>query len=199
MTIGMLGKLLLMAGAYEVSMTVRAHLEEHTYWKLAREHCDKVSKPLLLIGMRRWWKIIEGMPNGDVTLDLDPAVQGIEGGVWADERDMPFADKQFGACVNEHTLEHLHLVEDIQLAVNECVRVADKSIFIAPSPYSIYANFFVPGHNFRLWFDSVNNKIGVVDNLYRTGLGYTSGVGQTLVAESEAPVVVSNKKTFMVW
>ena len=196
---GLAGKILLAFGAYEIGVGVRANLENHAYWKLAREHCDKVDKPLLLIGMRRAWKVALGMPNGDVTLDLDPAVQSIKGGVLADERDMPFADKQFGACLNEHTLEHLHSAEDVQLAVNECFRVADKAIFTGPSPYSVFNNFFLPSHYLRLWFDPVNNKIMVVENVYRTGWGFSSGIGQALVAEGNAPIVISSKGKFIVW
>jgi len=83
-------------------------------------------------------------------------------------------------CINEHTLEHLDTLEDVEVAVNECVRVADIAIFIAPSPYNI-SNLGNPKHPLRLWFDQVNNKIRVEKNPYRLP------IGQVMVSEDNAP------------
>jgi len=138
-------------------------------------------------------------PNGDVTLDLSEEVLGIKGGVLGDECDMPFKDKQFGVCFNEHTLEHLRYPEDVEAAVKECVRVADYAVLLAPSPYSIYATFFCPTHLLLLWFDDENNEIRVMENKYNTGFGFNlgenlpprdqRGIGQAMVLHDKFPVV----------
>jgi hypothetical protein len=174
-----IGKLAL---AYQAGITVRQIVERHTYWKQARDYADSVGKPLLCIGMSRLpWHA----PNGDTTVDIDPAVEAIPGGVCADERAMPFADEEFGAVFNSHTLEHLATAEDVEFAVNECLRVADKAIFLAPSPYDLLSNLY-SAHHLRLWFDQTNNRIKVTDNRWRTGLGFNAGpkIAQALVMDS---------------
>lgn len=182
----MIGKLLLLILGLEAGLQVRENIERRTYYNLAREYCNSVGKPLLRVGMRR--SPLEP-PNGDVTIDIDPAVQEIEGGVWGDERGMPFGDKEFGIAFNEHTLEHLSSPEDVQLAVNECVRVADKAIFLAPSPYSLMG-IFHPTHHLRLWFDTVNSQIRVVGNEYR--------IGQVMVVSDSAPEIVAFEGGFLI-
>jgi len=158
--------------AYEGGMTIRENAERHKYYNQARQYADSVGKPLLVVGMKRFfWQ----PPNGDITVDIDPEVQNIPGGVWSDEREMPFEDKTFGAVYNAHTLEHLPTVEDVEIAVNECLRIADIGVFLAPSPYSMIANMFCPAHHLRLWFDQTNNRIRVTDNRWRTGIGIQSG------------------------
>lgn len=158
--------------AYEAGIAIRENVERHNYWHQAREYADSVGKPLLVVGMKRWpWQ----PRDGDITVDIDPAIENIPGGVWADERDMPFSDKEFGAVYNAHTLEHMATIEDAEQAVNESVRVADRAIFLCPSPYSIIATFFAPSHKLRLWFDQTNNRIRIGENTLRTGWGYNSG------------------------
>ena len=193
----MLKAIFLGLALYEGTIQVSETIERHHYWKLAREYCDKTGKQLLRIGIRR--SPFEP-PNGDVTLDIDPIVLEIKGGVLGDERRMPFADKQFGVCFNEHTLEHLVQPEDVELAVNECVRVADIAILLAPSPYSLVATFFCPTHNLRLWFEG--NTIRVKRNEYITGAGFPqslypdprnlglSGIGQAIITKSVLKVYV---------
>jgi len=176
---------------YEVAIQLKEHSERRKYWDIARAHCDQSGKKLLRIGIRRG---IFEPPNGDVTLDLDPVVLNIPGGTCGDERDMPFADKEFGVCFNEHTLEHLHSREDVELAVNECVRVADKAILLCPSPYSIISNLFCHTHYLRIWFDK--DKIRVTNNDYRVlpdTLPLPSAIGQALVLKDKAPVVISQR------
>lgn len=165
-----LWKIALAALTYEGVIQVKEHKERHDYFNWARGYCDSVGKELLRIGMRR-----SGLepPNGDVTLDIDPEVLNIAGGVQGDERFMPFRDKEFGVCFNEHTLEHLHSAEDVEMAIKECRRVADYTVLLAPSPYSIYASLFCPSHRLRLWFDNEQNEIVVRPNDWRTGLGYS--------------------------
>ena len=160
----MLGQIIAAILVYEGVITLTEVAERHRYYDLARAYCNAIGKPLLRVGIKR--SIFEP-PNGDVTLDIDLAVLDIPGGVHGDERDMPFADKQFGVCFNEHTLEHLRTVEDVELAVAECTRVADYAIFLCPSPYSIYATLFCPTHHLRLKFEG--NTMLVTDNTYNTG------------------------------
>ena len=169
------------AVVYEGAIQLSEIAERAKYWQLARAYCDAVEKPLLRIGIRRG---PFEPPNGDVTLDVDTKVLDIPGGVHGDERAMPFRDKEFGIAFNEHTLEHLHTAEDVELSVNECRRVADYAILLCPSPYSWYASLFNPTHYLRLWFDPANNKIIVRPNNWNTGIGFvhegdTGSIGKT--------------------
>ena len=203
----MIGTIIKLAVLYELGLTVRGTIERHNYYNEARYYCDQVGKPLLRIGMRRLpWE----PPNGDVTIDIDPEVLNLEGGVLGDERQMPFVDKQFGVAFNEHTLEHLYSPEDVEQAVNECVRVADKAVFLVPSPYSIAGNLLNPTHHLRLWFDQLNNRILVEENKYNIGLGFNfgstfdyknispAGIGQVLVAENISPKIITSGHGFIV-
>jgi len=154
---------------------VKGLSENHSSYNKARQYCDSVGKPLLRIGLHRApWE----PPNGDYTLDIDPIVQQVPGGVWGDERQMPFTDKQFGCCFNENTLEHLHTANDVQLAVNECVRVADFTILIFPDPRRIHSTFMCPDHNLLLRYDKSSNIIDVKQNNLKTGLGWDQGANE---------------------
>jgi Methyltransferase domain len=170
------------AAVYQGGITVRENVERHHYWRVARAFSDLSGKPMLAVGMQRWsWE----PPNPEAVVDIDPSVELLDGGTYGDERALPFRDKQFGAVYNAHTLEHLGTAEDVQAAVDECLRVADIACFLAPSPYSITASLFCPAHNLRLWFDSQNNKIVVKKNNWRTWLGPRGGgqyMGQGLLA-----------------
>jgi hypothetical protein len=159
---------------YEGTIGVKETIERHHYYNIGRAYCDLVKKPFLAVGLQRW---SYEPPNADVVADIDPQVLDYPGGVQTDERDMPFADKQFGAVYNAHTLEHMATPEDVELAMNECLRVADVGLFLCPSPYSLYANMFCPAHNLRLFFDSDNEKIVVRKNNWRTGIGKRDGGG----------------------
>lgn len=182
-----------LALAYQGGVNIRGIIERHIYWNQARAYADSVGKPLLVVGIKRFpWQ----PANGDITLDIDPVVETIPGGVWADERDMPFANHTFGAVYNAHTLEHLGNAEDVEIAVNECLRVADRAIFLCPGPYDFMSNLLCPSHHLRLWFDQTNNRIKVTDNRWRTGLGFgdtshppPKGIRQALVT-SEMPQIV---------
>lgn len=135
--------------AYEGCIQISENIERHECWKQAREYSDKVGKPLLVIGMK---KIFWQPPNGDITIDIDPCVNDISGGVCADECNIPFADKTFGAVYNAHTLEHLKTPDNAIQAIRECQRVADKVFLLYPNPYSIISNIH-PEHNLRLKLD----------------------------------------------
>ena len=174
-------------------MAIEYH-ERHHYFNLSRKYCNQVGKPLLRVGMHR------GMfepPNGDYTIDIDPVIKQVPGGVWGDERDMPFEDKQFGVCFNEHTLEHQYNVNDVELAVNECVRVADIAVFLAPSPWRITTTLFAPTHFLRLWFNPHTNTIKVVPNKFRPtwmpadyDIEHQKHYSQVLVSTSTPPKVL---------
>ena len=166
--------------AYEFIIQGTEIWERHSYWKASRHYCNQVNKKLLRIGIKRSFT---EPPNGDVTLDLDKEILKIPGGVQGDERAMPFHDKQFGVCFNEHTLEHLHSAEDVQQAVKECTRVADCAVFLMPSPYSIWSTFFCETHRLRLWEE--NNTLIVEE------MGLTP-VGRVIVAY-EPPLVFQAK------
>ncbi|MCL5107895.1 MAG: class I SAM-dependent methyltransferase [Chloroflexi bacterium] len=127
-----------LAVLWEMHVQVPEIFDRHQAYRMARQYCRAVGKPLLRVGIRRGF--LEP-PNGDATLDIDPIIRRIAGGVQGDERAMPmFADKQFGAAFNEQTLEHLHSAEDVRLAVGECVRVADYAYLLVPSPAGIIAH-----------------------------------------------------------
>ncbi len=187
-------KLVSMLAAYEGTVQLIETKERHNLFNQSRKYCDSVGKQLLRVGIRR--SFLEP-PNGDVTLDIDPVVENIPGGICADERYMPFEDKEFGVAFNEHTLEHLRSAEDVELAVNECVRVADRAVLLAPSPYSIYASLFCPSHNLRLWFDQQSNTIRVAKNKYRTGLGTNIGYSQHIIT-NKAPLIMGYGKGFII-
>lgn len=184
------------ASVYQAAITTSENAERHHYWQVARAYSDLVSKPLLVVGMKRAaWQ----PANGDVTVDIDPLVTQVPGGVLADECALPFPSKMFGAVYNAHTLEHLETADDVEAAVNECLRVSDVSFFLAPSPYSITANLFCPSHKLRLWFDETNNRILVRPSNWQTGFGYHSGpsgrsVNQALIAYEplKVPAIISS-------
>ena len=171
---------------YQLIITLSQIIERHMYYKQARDYCDQVGKPLLCVGMKQLpWHA----PDGDVTVDVDPGVLRRPGGVIADERDMPFADKQFGFCYNGHTLEHMGSAENVELAVNECLRVSDKAVFLTPSPADIMSAVLHPGHHIQLWYDKANNKIKVAPNKWRTGFGFSRDdsvkIGQAIVFNND--------------
>lgn len=174
---------------YELMLQAREIMERRRRYQQCRAYCDSVDKPLLQIGVRT---SPLNPPYADTTLDIDPVVLRVPGGVQGDERDMPFEDKEFGACINSHTLEHLHSAEDVELALNESVRVADMAVFLAPSPYSFIANFLCPNHHLRLYMDQQNNRIVVVPNRFRTGVGINAPaiLHQGLVSLGRPPVVI---------
>jgi len=167
---------------YEGGIGIRNIIERHTYYKEAREYCDMIGKPMLRIGMRKYfWE----PPDADVTVDIDPQVESTIGGVCADERSLPFANKEFGVCINQHTLEHLSNIEDAEQAINESFRVADIAVLLTPSPYSVFTNIFNPHHNLRLYFDHINNTIRIEENRYNI-----KSIGQAMVL-TEPPRIYS--------
>ncbi len=167
----------------EAGAGLRNEIERHTFYREARDYCDSVGKPLLRVGMRRYfWE----PPDADCTVDINPDVTKTHGGVLADEREMPFEDKQFGVCLNQHTLEHLSSPAEVEQAVGECVRVAEITVLLTPSPYSIVSNVFNPEHKVRLHYDSINNRIRVERNPRHE---QTLDIGASMVLHDVSPQI----------
>ena len=177
--------------AYQATITTLQYLEGRNAYRRARAYCDAVGKPLLSIGMARTpWS----QPNGDVTLDIDPSVRQIVGGVQGDERDMSmFRDKQFGACINSHTLEHLGSVLDVAAAAGECARVADVAVFLCPHPYSM-VNLIVRSHHLQIKFE--DGAMFVRENFLRLPINFemagdASGSGSPPLARHPHQMMVA--------
>ena len=183
-------KLILLAGGLYWGLTEISEIgERHHYWNIARRYCDSVGKPLLRIGIRR--NPLEP-PNGDVTLDIDERVLAIDGGVLGDIRDMPFNNKEMGVCFSEHVIEHLYNSEDVEMAIKECVRVADYAVILAPGPYTV-GGYFHPDHKMRFWFYG-NEQILAQNIPYIQGWQNLSwpginGIGQAMVLKDEIPEI----------
>lgn len=196
MAIGIIGKILLGALFYEGAVATKETIERHSYYNQARQYSDSVGKPLLVVGMKRFpWQ----PPNGDITVDIDPEVEFLKGGIRADICDLPFPDSYFGAVFCPHVPEHLYTAEDVQTAVYECTRVADEAYFLCPSPYSIYATLMAPSHHQRIWFNQAINQITVkyIDPPFAFG-GHSHGqyenqISQAFVARRGSPMVVELK------
>jgi len=187
--LGIIGGLIL----YQIINDTHENIERRTLYQQARAFCDGRQKPLLVVGMKRhWWQ----PPDGDITIDIDPLVEQIPGGVLADERNIPFDDKTFGACYNAHTLEHMATITDMEKAITECLRVADRVYFLVPSWYSITANFLCASHHLRMKFDQSTQSIYVAPNNFpKFGLGHTGGqyegpVMQSLVVENMPDMII---------
>ena len=80
MSWGLVGIGLVISGIllWEVPIQLHELFERHRLYRKARNYCDRVHKPLLRIGMRR--SPLEP-PNGDTTLDIEPSVTELPGGV----------------------------------------------------------------------------------------------------------------------
>jgi ubiquinone/menaquinone biosynthesis C-methylase UbiE len=121
----------------------------------ARAAADARGKPLLnvgagtpgsslrvaLVGPTQW---------GDVNVDI--AGSGActrENVCYADAHALPFADKQFGAVIASHVLEH---VDDPARALSELRRVADEVFVICPRWWAPHT-WLHPGHRWYLHRD----------------------------------------------
>jgi ubiquinone/menaquinone biosynthesis C-methylase UbiE len=110
------GKPLLNVGAGTSSTSVRAAVFGPTMW--GDINCDLA---------------------GEGLCDLDSKVCP------CDAHNLPFADKQFGAAIASHVLEH---VDDPQQALAEMHRVADE-VFVITPPWWAPHTWLHPGH---LWY-----------------------------------------------
>jgi len=100
----------------------------------AYEYARKVNKRVLNAGCGSM------PPFGDVNLDITP--RSVPNFVLGNIDDMPFEDKEFGACVVSHVLEH---VDNPQKALEECHRVADRVWVIEPPLWDV-GTWLTPTH-----------------------------------------------------
>jgi len=108
--------------------------EKERAFREAYEYARSVKKPVLNAGC--------GVlpPFGDVNLDVVP--RHVPNFVLGNIEDMPFGDKEFGACVASHVLEH---TDDPERALRECHRVADRVWVVAPPLWDV-GTWLTPTH-----------------------------------------------------
>jgi len=97
------------------------HTEKKRVFDEAYNYARKVNKPVLNAGCGTL------PPYGDVNLDITP--KPVPNFILNNIENMPFKDKEFGACVVSHVLEH---VDNPEKAYQECHRVADQVYLINP-------------------------------------------------------------------
>jgi len=106
--------------------------ERHRIYVDARSYSEAVGKPMLVVGrpIHSW----EAPCSPDYTLDLSPDVLGVcpIGGIQADVRDIPLPTRSVGATAIFHVLEHLHSIEDLQVAWSELWRVSETVMVAYP-------------------------------------------------------------------
>ncbi len=122
----------------------------------ARAAADRRGKPLLNIGAgtpRSSLRVALFGPTGwgDVNLDL-ASIEGVclpvgterqlDRVCQGDAMILPYADREFGAVIASHVLEHL---SDVQAALDEWTRVADEVFVIVPWWWTPHA-WLHPGH-----------------------------------------------------
>lgn len=97
-------------------------------WLDAQNYCSSIGKPLLNIGCGN-----NPLFVGDVNVDIGQSI--LPNSVVHDlNLPLPYADKQFGACVAFHVLEHLN---DPKSVLSEMSRVADRTYVAVPSYFDI--------------------------------------------------------------
>jgi len=106
-----------------ISVAGRVHKEAEKIrvFNEARAYAKKVNKPVLNAGCGSY------PPYGDVNLNHIP--RSVPNFVLGNIENMPFEDKEFGACVASHVLEH---VDNPEKAYQECCRVAERVYVINP-------------------------------------------------------------------
>ena len=136
---------------FAISQFIAVAWEHSRRWKryhAARSYADSIGKPLLVVG--RPSGMIRLYKEGDVTLDLDPKVaEECKSGCVADIRRIPFPDGHFASAFVSHVLEYLPDVTDMDLALKELRRVAEKVYVCYTLPLTIWWRFFSIYH--RLW------------------------------------------------
>lgn len=154
---------------------VHRFAESHEKYELAQEEARMRNKPFLVVGgpsqsedaysdvawvrplvAAKSFFDIKAHGCGDLCVDIDPrACTGCEH-VSADIADLPFADKEFGAVLCAHVLEHMPDVETCHDAWSELHRVSDVVFICVPPKGSIWA-WFVPDH--YLWVRHVGATV----------------------------------------
>jgi ubiquinone/menaquinone biosynthesis C-methylase UbiE len=133
-------------GAYVVDVIIRPHLVA----RRARAAAAKRGKPLLNVGAGTRRSSVRAIllgPTlwGDTNVDI-AARKGkacTQATVcYGDAHRLPFADKEFGALIASHVLEH---VKDPEAAMAEFHRVADQVFVITPRWWAPHT-WLHPGH-----------------------------------------------------
>lgn len=139
---------------WQAGMMISQGVERTERYREARQHADRLGKPLLVVGgplgsdFHRMFSI-PAHGFGDVCLDINPgACRNSVPYVDADIRDIPFEDQVFGAVYVSHVLEHLATTADCAQAVRELTRVADRVFVCCPRKGTILA-WLAPEHH--LW------------------------------------------------
>ena len=149
----MIGKLILAVCVHQTLGLVSRFDEARTKYDQAQQAADERGKPLLVVGgpngsnatyQDSWvapfsaikaWANIQPHGGGDVCVDLDPnACEGYNY-IKADITDLPFHDKEFGAVLSSHVLEHMADADTCQRAFSELHRVADE-VYLSLPPKS---------------------------------------------------------------
>ena len=140
---------------------------------LAERTARSLGKPFLVVGgpwgdnpFRKVMNI-QYHACGDFCVDLDPEAcsKCDTRFVQADIRDLPFANKQMGAVLCSHVLEHMPSAQDCSQAWRELHRVAERVFICVPSKQSVIA-WLVPDH--YLWVQEVGTRTLKVEER-RTG------------------------------
>ena len=152
-------------GVWQAGVMMAQNADRSKKYRLAKEHADKLKKPLLVVGgpwgARPYRALIKTPAHGcgDVCLDVYPEACGqCSDTVVADVREIPYPDQYFGAAFASHVLEHLPTLDDCERAVSELRRVADAVFVSSPSKQSIFA-WLVPDH--FLWVNQDRDNLTV--------------------------------------
>lgn len=139
------------AGAYAIDVMIRPEIVA----KRARRAANARGKPLLNVGCGTKGSslrvfLLGHTGWGDVNCDVAAKASCDQSGKLActcDTMHLPWKDKQFGAVIASHVLEH---VEDPERALMELDRVADE-VFVITPPWWAPHTYLHPGHR---WFVS---------------------------------------------
>jgi len=121
--------------------------EKERVFKEARDYANSVGKRVLNAGCGSL------PPYGDVNLDIER--RSVPNFVQGNIEHMPFSDKEFGACVVSHVLEH---TDDPRKALSECRRVADRVWVINPPLWDV-GTWLTPTHK---WLVSSGSEYKLV-------------------------------------
>jgi len=124
--------------------------------KFARQEADRRQKPLLNVGAGTPTSSLSNAlfgPQlvGDVNMDIsteNPHCR-MDKVCYGDIMDIPFSDKEFGAVLASHVIEH---VDDPTKAFAELGRVADVSFVIVPKWWAPHT-WLHPGHQWYITED----------------------------------------------
>lgn len=159
-------------GFWQAGVMLAQARERNLQYARAKCHAEATGKPMLVVGgpwgdnpLRHLLRT-RAHGYGDVCYDISRyACEGALAAYQGDVRDMPFADKTFGAVLVSHVLEHMPTAEDCETAVRELARVADSVFVAGPSKQSIVA-WLIPEH--RLWVRQKGGRLIIEErNLWR--------------------------------